>query len=137
MATESSTSDGTESGRAGLKQNAKYYILSYPLAWLVFVFLVPLGMLFIFSFWVHVPGTGYTPGFTFENYARFFTSSLYVEQLWVTLELALVRYADRPDRCTITPRECPETERLTAWLSAENDGRPMESRMGHLPHGPA
>jgi putative spermidine/putrescine transport system permease protein len=90
MATETSTSDGGESGRAGLKQNAKYYILSYPLAWLVFVFLVPLGMLFMFSFWVHVPGTGYTAGFTLDNYARFFTSSLYVQQLWVTLELALV-----------------------------------------------
>jgi len=61
MATETSTSS-SESGRAGLKRNAKYYILSYPLAWLVFVFLVPLGMLFMFSFWVHVPGTGYEPG---------------------------------------------------------------------------
>ena len=88
MATETSTSS-SESGRAGLKRNAKYYILSYPLAWLVFVFLVPLGMLFMFSFWVHVPGTGYEPGFTLENYTRFFTS-IYVDQLWVTLELALV-----------------------------------------------
>ena len=89
MAAETSSS-GAESGRAGLKQNAKYYIVSYPLAWLVFVFLVPLGMLFMFSFWVHVPGTGYTVGFTFENYVRFFETSLYIDQLWLTVELALV-----------------------------------------------
>ncbi|MFB6270747.1 MAG: ABC transporter permease, partial [Halobacterium sp.] len=89
MAAETSTSGG-ESGRAGLKQNAKYYILSYPLAWLVFVFLVPLGMLFVFSFWVNVPSAGYKAGFTLENYVRFFTTSLYVDQLWLTVELALV-----------------------------------------------
>ena len=91
MATETSTNEGTDdSGRAGLKENAKWYILSYPLTWLVVVFLVPLAMLVVFSFWVNVPGTGYRPGFTFENYVRFFTGSLYVTQLWVTIELALV-----------------------------------------------
>jgi hypothetical protein len=35
------------------------------------------------------------------------------------LESIVVRYEDRPDRCTITPRECPDAERLTTWLSAD------------------
>ena len=35
-----------------------------------------------------------------------------------SLECLVVRYRDRPDRCTITPRECSEEERLTHWLSA-------------------
>ncbi|MXV60676.1 ABC transporter permease subunit [Natronorubrum sp. JWXQ-INN-674] len=92
MATETSTSDdgAPETGRAGLKANAKWYILSYPLAWLVAIFLVPLGMLVVFSFWVNIPGGQYEMGFTLENYTRFLTSSLYLGQLWLTIELALV-----------------------------------------------
>lgn len=35
------------------------------------------------------------------------------------LECVVVRYRDRPDRCTIAPRECTEDERLTNWLSAD------------------
>lgn len=35
------------------------------------------------------------------------------------LECLVVRYRDRPDRCTITPRECTEAEQLTHWLSAD------------------
>lgn len=34
------------------------------------------------------------------------------------LECIVVRYRDRPDRCTIAPRECPEETRVTHWLSA-------------------
>lgn len=91
MATETSTSENPEEmGRAGLKSNAKWYIASYPLTWLVTVFLVPLTMLVIFSFWVNIPGGQYEAGFTLENYVRFLTSSLYIGQLWVTIELALL-----------------------------------------------
>lgn len=39
----------------------------------------------------------------------------------IDLEAIVVRYEDRPDRCTITPRECPEGDRLTTWLSADID----------------
>ncbi|WP_336037085.1 ABC transporter permease subunit [Halobacterium yunchengense] len=90
MATETSTDDADESGRAGLKQNARWYVLTYPLAWLVLVFLIPLGLLVVFSFWVNVPGGTYEMGFTLENYRRFLTTTLYLEQLWLTIELALV-----------------------------------------------
>ncbi|ELY88101.1 ABC transporter permease subunit [Natrialba taiwanensis] len=102
--TEASTaepSSSDESGRAGLKSRAKWYVLSYPLFWLVAVFFVPLCMLVVFSFWENIPGGQYQIGFTLENYARFldigFTSTwpfiepgLYLGQLWLTVELALV-----------------------------------------------
>ncbi|QCS44860.1 ABC transporter permease subunit [Natrinema versiforme] len=95
MATETSANDGgtNDTGRAGLRSNAKWYVLSYPLAWLVAIFLVPLGMLVVFSFWVNVPGGQYEIGFTLENYVRFLTSRLYLGQLWLTVEISLVTAA--------------------------------------------
>ena len=91
MATETSPGEqAEESGRAGLTANAKWYVLSYPLVWLVAVFLVPLAMLVVFSFWVNIPGGQYEAGFTLENYVRFLTTSLYLNQLWLTIELALI-----------------------------------------------
>ncbi|WP_313691201.1 DUF7511 domain-containing protein [Halorarum halobium] len=35
------------------------------------------------------------------------------------LELALVRYEDAPDRCTLSPRDVDEEEVLTHWLSVD------------------
>ncbi len=90
MSTETSAERADESGRAGLKANAKWYVLSYPLVWLVAVFLVPLLMLVVFSFWVNIPGGQYEAGLTLENYVRFLTTPLYRNQLWLTIELALV-----------------------------------------------
>jgi putative spermidine/putrescine transport system permease protein len=101
MGTKSSSSEAGESGRAGLKAKAKWYALAYPLFWLVAVFLVPLGMLIVFSFYVNIPGGSYRPGFTLDNYARFLEMSfsvgwppietnLYLRQLWLTIEISLV-----------------------------------------------
>jgi putative spermidine/putrescine transport system permease protein len=105
MASTESTADAgdesNEGGRAGVRANAKWYALAYPLFWLVVVFLVPLGLLVVFSFYVNVPGGSYRPGFTLENYARFFEMSvvagwppietnLYLRQLWLTVEISLV-----------------------------------------------
>ncbi|MFC4542635.1 hypothetical protein ACFO5R_11960 [Halosolutus amylolyticus] len=39
----------------------------------------------------------------------------------IDLESVVVRYEDRPDRCTIVPRDCTESSRLTTWLSADID----------------
>lgn len=39
----------------------------------------------------------------------------------IDLESIVVRYDQRPDRCTITPRECTDSERVTMWLSADLD----------------
>jgi putative spermidine/putrescine transport system permease protein len=79
-----------ESGRAGLRANAKYYVLSYPLFWLGVMFLVPIAMLVVFSFYRNVPGGGYEQALTLENYVRFFTTELYLDQLRKTVEIALL-----------------------------------------------
>ncbi len=101
MGTESSSTETDEPARAGLKSNTKWYALGYPLFWLVAVFLVPLAMLVVFSFYVNIPGGSYRPGVTLENYARFLDVSLtlgwppvetnlYLRQLWLTIEISLV-----------------------------------------------
>ncbi|MFW6003192.1 MAG: ABC transporter permease subunit [Halanaeroarchaeum sp.] len=77
-------------GRAGRQRKTRWYVLSYPLAWLVGVFLVPLSLLVIFSFWVNIPGGQYEVGLTLENYRRFLTSSLYLGQFWLTIEISIV-----------------------------------------------
>ncbi|WP_135364005.1 DUF7511 domain-containing protein [Halosimplex halophilum] len=35
------------------------------------------------------------------------------------LELALVRYADRPDRCTVHPPDATGVERMSTWISVD------------------
>ncbi|MFC7139061.1 hypothetical protein ACFQMA_04310 [Halosimplex aquaticum] len=35
------------------------------------------------------------------------------------LELALVRYTDRPDRCTIHPPDATGVERMSTWISVD------------------
>ncbi|MFC6975746.1 hypothetical protein ACFQL1_15470 [Halomicroarcula sp. GCM10025709] len=37
----------------------------------------------------------------------------------VELQSTVVRYSDGADRCTVYPPDCPETARLTTWLSAD------------------
>ncbi|SNR54498.1 ABC transporter permease subunit [Halorubrum vacuolatum] len=94
-------SSAADDGRAGVRANAKWYAISYPLFWLVAVFLVPLTMLVVFSFYVNIPGGSYRAGFTLENYARFLDVSLtagwppietnlYLRQTWLTVEISLV-----------------------------------------------
>jgi hypothetical protein len=39
----------------------------------------------------------------------------------VELALTVVRYADRPDRCTIFPPESTGDARMSTWLSADYD----------------
>lgn len=39
----------------------------------------------------------------------------------IDLDAIVVRYETQADRCTITPRECPERDRLTTWFSADVD----------------
>lgn len=83
-------------GRAGVSGRAKYYVIAYPLATLVVLFLVPLSMLFVFSFYVNIVGGGYQAGFTLHNYARMFGltgSTLYLDRLRFTLEISLLTTA--------------------------------------------
>lgn len=84
------TTDNATAGRAGQRQNIKYYIISYPLVSLTVFFLVPLAMLVVFSFYQNVSGGYYEAAFTVENYTRFFTSNLYLGRLRFTLWLSFV-----------------------------------------------
>lgn len=80
-------------GRTGISERAKYYVLAYPMVTLGVLFVVPLVMLFVFSFYVNIQGGSYEPGFTLENYARMFGltgSSLYLGRLWFTLEISVL-----------------------------------------------
>ncbi len=90
-----------DDGRPGERANARWYALGYPLFWLVAVFLAPLALLVVSSFYVNVPGGSYRPGFTLDNYARFLDVSpgsgwppieanIYLRQLWLTIEISLV-----------------------------------------------
>ncbi len=89
MATETPTDEGA-AGRAGVRTRAKWYALGYPVFWLGVVFVIPMALLFIVSFWVNIPGGSYRAGATLENYTRFLTSRLYLGQLWLTIEISLV-----------------------------------------------
>jgi ABC-type spermidine/putrescine transport system permease subunit I len=64
------------------------YLLIYPLGMLIIFFLIPLAMLIIFSFYHHPPGGFYEPAFSFENYLRFFTKTLYLKRMAFTIELS-------------------------------------------------
>ena len=86
----SETVDEGKPSRAGLMNRTKWYVLSYPLFWLGVVFIIPMAMLVVFSFYVNISGGAYRPGFTLENYIRFFTTNLYLEQLWLTIEISLI-----------------------------------------------
>ena len=56
---------------------------------MLFGTLVGLGAITVFSFWKSLP-YGMKPGFTFENYADFFTTATYVDTILFTLEVAAI-----------------------------------------------
>lgn len=65
----------------------KYVIISYPAIVLGILVIIPVGLLFTVSFFHNIEGGFYRPGFTLENYTRFFGSSLYRERVFYTLRL--------------------------------------------------
>lgn len=69
----------------------RYLLLVPPLGFVAVFFLVPLGLLVVYSFYVNPEGaTLYRPGFTLENYVRFFTSEFYRGKLLLTLKFGVV-----------------------------------------------
>lgn len=69
------------------------FLLIYPLGMLVVFFVIPLAMLIVFSFYHHPPGGFYEPAFSFENYIRFFTRTLYLKRLAFTVEISALTAA--------------------------------------------
>ncbi len=67
----------------------RYWVLIPPIAFLVLFVILPFGFVVVYSFWTLHPTTGLMqPDFSFENYLRFFQSTLYVRVLWNTFEIA-------------------------------------------------
>lgn len=73
-----------------LKSKIKYILLAYPLFALLIFFVVPLVMLIVTSFYTNVPTAFYEKTFTYENYLRFFTSSFYLDRMWLTIQISLI-----------------------------------------------
>ena len=70
-------------------------ILAGPAGIYLFLFVgLPLLMVLLYSFWVYVPGGGVQRTFTLDNYAHFFTKSIYVRILlrsfWVGAQTAIL-----------------------------------------------
>jgi len=88
MATGTGTSESA--GRAGWLPRTKHLVASYPITVLVALFLVPLGLLALYSFYTNVSGGYLERTLTLENYLRLLQEPLYRERLVFTLRIAAV-----------------------------------------------
>ncbi|KTG10508.1 hypothetical protein AUR64_11165 [Haloprofundus marisrubri] len=67
------------------------YILAGPyLLYMLLLFFIPLGYIFLVSFYRNVPTGTMEAAFTLENYVKFLTSDLYMGALYTTVELSVV-----------------------------------------------
>jgi putative spermidine/putrescine transport system permease protein len=67
------------------------YLLAGPyLIYMLLLFFLPILYLFVVSFYHNDPVATMVPGFTFDNYVKFFTSELYRRALFVTVEISVV-----------------------------------------------
>lgn len=69
-------------------QRTKYLLISYPAVILGIFVVIPIGILFVVSFFQNIEGGFYEPALTLENYVRFFGSDLYRGRVLYTLRLA-------------------------------------------------
>lgn len=69
-------------------QRTKYLLISYPAIVLGVFVVIPIGILFVVSFFQNIEGGFYQPALTLENYVRFFGSDLYRGRVLYTLRLA-------------------------------------------------
>jgi ABC-type spermidine/putrescine transport system permease subunit I len=90
MATDAAQGGLRNRLRGGVLPQVKYLVVSYPAVALTLLFAVPMLMLFVFSFYRNINGGYFEPAFTFENYVRFLTDSLYVNRAIYTLRLSAV-----------------------------------------------
>ena len=67
------------------------YLLAGPyLLYMLVLFFLPLGYVFLVSFYRNVPVGTMEPAFTLANYAAFFSSPVYLNALYTTVEISLV-----------------------------------------------
>ena len=73
------------------KESYAGYILAGPyLLYMALFFFVPIAYIFLVSFFHNVPAGTMEPGFTLENYIKFFSSDLYRNALWTTVEISIL-----------------------------------------------
>lgn len=67
------------------------YLLAGPyLLYMLLLFFIPIGYVFLVSFYQNVPAGTMDPAFTVENYVRFFTTQQYLNALYTTVEISIV-----------------------------------------------
>jgi putative spermidine/putrescine transport system permease protein len=66
-----------------------FWLIAPSALWLLLFLVIPLLSIFVFSFWKY-SGHGMEPGFTFEHYKSFFTSTIYLTTFLTTLRYTLV-----------------------------------------------
>ena len=72
------------------KEKCRILLLISPVSiWLIFFFLLPLSILFIYSFWKYVPGEAMQPAFLLDNYAKLIKDPYYLKLLLRTLWLGV------------------------------------------------
>lgn len=73
------------------KRISPHWILLVPgLAIMVLFFIIPLGEIFVISFFKAQPGTTMEPAFTIENYIRFLSDNHFLKILWRTIWIGFV-----------------------------------------------
>ena len=87
MSTDTTTIDRINDLGA-IFQRTKYLLISYPALILGVLVVIPIGILFVVSFFQNIEGGFYEPALTLENYIRFFGSDLYRGRVLYTLRLA-------------------------------------------------
>ena len=53
------------------------------------LFVLPVALLFRYSFYTHVPGRIMVPAWTLANYAKFFRDPFFLDVTWVTIRIGL------------------------------------------------
>lgn len=86
---------GHERLRAFIQEHKKEsyagYLLAGPyLLYMILLFFVPIGYIFLVSFFHNVPTGTMEPGFTLDNYVKFFQSGLYRDALVTTVRISIL-----------------------------------------------
>jgi spermidine/putrescine transport system permease protein len=69
--------------------DARYLLLLPPVLFLVVFVILPMAFMVVYSVWSVDPVSGLMrPDFTFDNFTRFFGTTLYLRVLWNTFEIA-------------------------------------------------
>jgi putative spermidine/putrescine transport system permease protein len=63
------------------------FLISPVSLWLIVFFILPISILFVYSFWRYVPGEGMQPAFILDNYVKFVGDWYYRKVLYRTLWL--------------------------------------------------